>query len=175
MDRSGYSIKKLVESSPAETGEILLTASVFSNNPGFAESRQLVQKKVSTIKPAKILPTLKRNPNTPFADSLIKMVAYSNSEELYSYAQGTDELAGRIQNHPDPLVSWISRLARMNTGRLYFPFLNNLYKGKMTLEEIDGSMEDKYKYFRLLVNTEINYAGQLQRETLQLKCRHCQE
>ena len=47
----------------------------------------------------------------------------------------------------------------MNTGRMYFPFLDNLYNGQTTMEEIEGNMEDKYRYFRMLVNTEIDYAG----------------
>ncbi|MDB5246052.1 MAG: hypothetical protein JWQ40_446 [Segetibacter sp.] len=159
LDKAGLSIRSLFESTSAEIGEILLSSSIFSGNPGFAESRRVVSSKARTIRPFKILPTLKRNPNMPYADSLIKTVAYSNSEELYSYAQSNDELALRIQHHADPLVNTISKLARMNTGRLYFPFLDNLYRGKMTMEEIEANMEDKYKYFRMLVNTEIDYAG----------------
>ncbi|MCW3106531.1 MAG: hypothetical protein JWQ09_1037 [Segetibacter sp.] len=159
LEKAGSSIKPLIEANEAEIGEVLLSSSIFSRNPGFAESKALVQRRRQVIKPEQILPTLQRNPNNPDADSLIKTVAYLNPEDLYSYAQVGDTLAILIQSHTDPLVQMIGKLAQMNTGRLYFPFLDNLYRGKMTMEEIEANMEDKYKYFRLLVNTEIGYAG----------------
>lgn len=163
LEKTGSSITPLIEANPAEVGEVLLSTLIFSRNPGFAESKALVQRRRQEMKPEQILPTLQRNPQNPGADSLIKTIAYLNPEELYSYAQAGDDLAMVIQNHSDPLVRMISKLANMNTGRLYFPFLDNLYHGKMTLDEIDSTMEDKYKYFRLLVNTEIDYAGRFNR------------
>ena len=159
LEKAGSSIKFLIEANPAEIGEVLLSSAIFSRNVGYAESKAVVQNRIHVIKPEQILPTLQRNPTNPAADSLIRRVAYFNPEDLYSYAQAGDDLALLIQKHPDPLVQMIGRLAQINTGRLYFPFLDNLYKGKMTMEDIDSCMEDKYKYFRLLVNTEIEYAG----------------
>lgn len=159
LERQGESIKPLIESNRAEIGAIVLSSLAFAGNPGYAQARASVQRRKLQLRPAKILPALQRNPKISGADSLIKMVAYLNPEELYSYAQAGDDLAAVIQNHPDPLVQMITKLANMNTGRLYFPFLDNLYRGKMTMEEIEANMDDKYKYFRLLVNTEIDYAG----------------
>ncbi len=163
LEKAGASFKTLIETGSPETGEILLSTSIFSQNPGFAESKAWVQRTRHQIKPEQILPALARNPDNPAADSLIKTVAYINPEDLYTYAQAGDDLAVLIQNHSDPLVKMISRLAQMNTGRLYFPFLDNLYRGKTTMEEVEANMDDKYKYFRLLVNTEIDYAGRFRR------------
>jgi len=159
LEKAGSSIAALIEANPTAIGEAILSSSVFSRNPGFRESKMLIEQRKLEMRPAQILPTLQRDPNNPAADSLIKTIAYLNPEELYSYTQAGGELAAVIQKHPDPLVQMISRLANMNTGRLYFPFLDNLYRQKTTLEEIDSNMTDKYKYFRLLVNTEIGYAG----------------
>lgn len=159
VEKAGASIKPLIDANPAEVGEVLLGSVIFSRNPGFAESKALLQKSRQLIRPEKILPTLQRNPDNPAADSLIKAIAYLNPEAVYSYAQAGDELAGLIGSHSDSLVQMISKLANMNTGRLYFPFLDNLYRGKVTMEEIDSNMVDKYRYFRLLVDTEVGYAG----------------
>lgn len=163
LERARSSIKPLIETIPTEIGEVLLSTAIFSGNPGFTESKILVQRRKLEMKPDQILPNLARNPNNPAADSLIKTIAYLNPEDLYSYAQAGDELAALIQNHTDPLVKMISKLANINTGRVYFPFLDNLYRGKMTMEEIDSNMTDKYRYFRLLINTEIDYAGRFRK------------
>lgn len=159
LERRGSSIASLVEALPLELGDVLLNSYAFSNNPGFAESKALLQSKSIALQPTDILPSLQRHPNVAFADSLIKIAAYATPEDLYSYAQSNTELSAMIQSHSDPLVKMISKLANMNTGRLYFPFLDNLYRGRMTMEEITTNMENKYKYFRMLVNTEIDYAG----------------
>lgn len=161
LERNKQSLTGLIDSLPVEVGEVLLSTLIFSNNLGYAESKDLVRLKRLVVNPGQILPSLQRSPTNAAADSLIKLVAYTNPEQLYSYAQAGDELADIIQNHTDPLVHTIGKLAQLNTGRLYFPFLDNLYRGKITMEEVDLSMEDKYKYFRLLVNTEIDYAGRI--------------
>jgi hypothetical protein len=55
----------------------------------------------------------------------------------------------------------ISRMAGSRNGQLYFPFLDNLIRGKVTLREIDSVKDNDFSYFRLLVKTRIEYAGRL--------------
>jgi hypothetical protein len=161
-EKGGLSVANVIQENPLNIGEILLNSFAFAKNKGVAESRDILLSKSLELYPERILPTLQKNPNMANADSLIKKIAYSKPEDLYTYAQSTNSgLGKRIHAIDDPLIKLVSKLAMMNTGRLYFPFLDNLYRGKMTLEDVDKSMENKYKYYRLLVNTQIAYAGRM--------------
>ena len=116
---------------------------------------------------------LRNNPNAYFADSLLRIVARTQQEELYTYAQAPNSDLGRkINNMDDPLIQTIARLAKLNEGRIYFPFLDNMYKGKISMEEIDQQKEDPFKYYRLLVNTEIDYAERFAAATRQWLWMH---
>jgi hypothetical protein len=107
--------------------------------------------------------SLSANPNVYFADSLLKVAARNSTEDIYTYAQSNTELGRRINKMDDPLIKTVSELAKMKEGRLYFPFLDNLYRGKITKDEIDRSKSDIFKYYRLLVNTQMDYADRLRR------------
>ena len=161
LERYNNSIVDVIEANPIDIGQILLNSFAFSKNVDITKAREVILRKTLENDPSKILPTLAANPDVSFADSLIKVVAYTKPEDLYTYAQANNELGRRIKRQEDPLIKMINNLATKQTGRLYFPFLDNLYKGKVTMEEIEKSMDNKYKYFRLLVNTEIDYAGRL--------------
>jgi len=150
-----------------EIGSIILKAFPFQNNAGLAESKELVLLKTCEKSPEKILPLLRENPNVSFADSLLKIVAQTQQEDIYSYAQSTNTALGkRIQKIDDPLIHTIAQLAKINEGRIYFPFLDNLYRGKITMEEINRDKANVYKYYSLLVKTQIDYTERLrQRDT----------
>ena len=68
-----------------------------------------------------------------------------------------DNWLSKIKDNPDTLVQTISKLAVRKAGRLYFPFLDNLYHGKITMDEIDSVKDNVPKYFSLLVKTKIDY------------------
>ena len=169
LENKSSSILPVIEENDLEVGEILVKCFPFQKNVGITESKDLLVLKACEKNPSRILPILKDNPNISFADSLIKIVARTEQEDIYTYAQSANTPIGRrIQRIDDPLVKTIVRLANMKsggeyTGRLYFPFLDNLSSGKITMEDINKSMEDEYKYYRLLVNTQIDYAERLRR------------
>jgi hypothetical protein len=162
LERNNQSIIPVIQDNELEISQILVRCFPFQKNSGVAESKELIVLKECQRDPRKILPILKSNPNVRFADSLIILISRTQAEEIYTYAQSTNMTLGRrIQQVNDPLVKTIAKLATMNTGRLYFPFLDNLYRGKSTIEEIQKSLDDEYKYYRLLVNTQIDYAERL--------------
>ncbi len=166
LENKGSSILPVIQENDLEVGEILVKCFPFQKNAGINESKDLLVLKACEKNPSRILPILKDNPNISFADSLIKIVAHTEQEDIYTYAQaGNTPIGRRIQKIDDPLVKTISSLANMSNGqgRLYFPFLDNLSTGKTTMEEISKSMDNEYKYFRLLVNTEIDYAERLRK------------
>jgi hypothetical protein len=162
LERKNTSILPVIQENDLEVGELIIKCFPFQKNIGINQSKDLLVLKACEKNPSRIMPILKDNPNISFADSLIKLVAHTDQEDIYTYAQASNTPIGRkIQKLDDPLIQTIYKLANMEQGRLYFPFLDNLSKGKITLEEIKKSVDNNYKYFRLLVNTEIDYAERL--------------
>lgn len=162
LELKKVAITPVISDLEPEIGSILVKGFPFQKNVGLAESKELVLLKTCEKYPAKILPILLANPNVSFADSLLKIVAQTHQEDIYTYAQSSNTALGRrIQKIDDALVRTISKLAVINEGRLYFPFLDNLYKGKITMDEITKAKDDVYRYYRLLVNTKIDYAERL--------------
>ena len=164
LDRQGLPITPLVNSSDYGIANILIRCISFQKNVGIEESRSLILLKTLREYPNRILPILVANPNAPFADSLIKVLAKIQPDDIYNYAQSYNtDMGKKIQESQDPLVKTIVKLANMNEGRMYFPFLDNLSKGKVTAEEIEKVKDDEFKYYRFLVNTQIDYADRLRR------------
>ncbi len=164
LDKNNFSIVPIIQGNDLEIGNILIKSFSFQKNVGFDSSKSILLLKTITKYPGKIMAVLRNNPNVYFADSLIRKVARTQQEELYTYAQAPNSDLGRkINSMDDPLIQTIARLAKLNEGRIYFPFLDNLYKGKISMEEIDQQKEDPFKYYRLLVNTQIDYAERVRR------------
>ncbi len=164
MDRDlkNESIKPVLDTASYSVGKILVECFLYpSENTGVAPTRIELLRKYCGLHPDEILPVLRSNPNLYFADSLIFVVAHRDIPKLYDYAQARNTLGNRIRNHPDSLVRMIAAMANSKSGRLYFPFLENLMRGKITLADIDKVKDDNVAYFRLMVQTRIEYAGLL--------------
>lgn len=164
LEARGQSITPLIHDVDLEIGQILVRSFPFQKNGGLDESKDLLVLKECKRDPRRIMPVLRANPDVRFADSLLIIVARTQQEDIYNYAQSTNSVLGRrIHAIEDPLIKTIATLATMNTGRLYFPFLDKLYKGELTLDEIKKNLDDEYKYYRLLVNTQVDYAERVRR------------
>ncbi len=79
------------------------------------------------------------------------------SVKVYDYAQAKNALSDRIRNHSDSAVQLVASIATSKSGQLYFPFLDNLMRGNITLAGIDSVKDNELNYFRLLVKTRIEY------------------
>jgi hypothetical protein len=107
--------------------------------------------------PDRVFLKLRDNIDVPFRDSLIKVAGYRDPGQLYNYAAANNRLGAAIRRIDDPLVTAVSRMATSNSGRWYFPFLDDIMKGKITIGEIDEVKDDSVQYFRLLVKTHLDY------------------
>ena len=179
---NNWSIEPIIAKASLETGKILLQCFAYRDNVGVEVCKNILVLKDCQRHPENILYILSRDPSFKYADSLIATVAYQYPEDLYNYAAANDALSRKIQQNHDPLVKIISRTAHMKTGRQYFPFLDNLYKGKISFEQIDSSLNDELKYYRLLVSTEVDYADRIRKrdtpmamQTLSYKLRKAGE
>ncbi|HVW60933.1 MAG TPA: hypothetical protein VHC48_12880 [Puia sp.] len=169
LDRKGQSIEPVVTGGSYEVGKILVECFLYpTENVGVKPSRLYLVKRYCEMHPALILSYLHNHPGLPFEDSLIIIAGHHNIRQLYDFAAASDELGAHIRNCKDTLVHTVAMLANSKSGQLYFPFLDNLVKGKITTEEIDKVKGDELNYYKLLVRTRLDYAGRIlppQRDT----------
>lgn len=131
---------------------------ILEENPSYKEIKDIVLLKYCRQYPSKTFQKLVSYPDAPAADSLIKAVGRQYPEQLYSYAQGYDKLANKIRSiKNDDFVKTVVDLSQQKSGQMYFPFLDNLVKGKISIAQLDAAKDDRYKYYRLLVNTQLDY------------------
>ena len=152
-----------------------LTTDLFYDHKDFVEAQKIVYLKYCTIHPENILKTIRPFAKESFADSLIMVACKNNPVQLYSYAQSITTPEGKlIHRNSNAMVKVVAQLSQTPNALLYFPFLDNLLSGKNTVENIkqyvgDGSKNyDSIGYFKLLVQTEIEYYKRLappQRDT----------
>lgn len=162
LDRKGESIEPVIAKNDYGIGKILVECFVYpTENAGVKPSRVLLTKKYLELHPDEILPELNKNPNFPLADHFIQVAAHRDIRKLYDYAAARNALGTRIRNHSDSLVRMIATIAASKSGQLYFPFLDNLMKKKITLQQIDSVKDNDLAYYRLMVQTRIDYARRL--------------
>jgi hypothetical protein len=157
------SIKPVVEKYDFEVGEILTQNFALKNNNGVASCADVLLLKRIYRYPNKAMNLLNQNPQANFADSIITSLAFKDPEQLYNYAAAPNALGNRIQASNHPLVKKIGVLALMKTGRMYFPFLDNLYHNKISMDSIGKVLADTTSYFKLLVKTQIEYAERIKK------------
>lgn len=166
LDRKRESILPVIHAYSYGVGRIIVDGLRYStDNPGMEPSRLELLRKYCGLHPAEILTELRReltrNPNIPFADSLITIAAHLDIRKFYDYAQARNALGNRIRSHQDPFVQIISKMANSRSGQLYYPFLDNLVHNKITFGQIDSVKDSPVNYFRLMVQTRIDYARRL--------------
>ncbi len=153
----------IVFNNQLEVGKILVQNFALKENIGLQQSKDLLVLKMCQRNPEKILPILSNHINVPFADSLITVMAYRNPEELYNYASAYDSLSIKIRQVNETLVKSISQMARMESGRFCFPFLDKIYHNQTSIQSIIKLKDDDDGFYKMLANTQIEYAARAQK------------
>lgn len=162
LDQQNKSIDGVIKEQPYEIGMAVLAADNFGRNPGYQAARDELLLKYCLLHPDQTFITLRQNPDVPFADSLVKLVARKYPSQLYTYAQASNKFGNRIQNiKDDRFVAAIARMSRSKSGQQYFPFLDNIVNGKVSFEEIDAAEKDSVLYYKLLVKTQMEYTTRM--------------
>jgi hypothetical protein len=164
LDKKNESIEPVIAENIYGIGKILIDNNCFTlpyENTGIKPARFILFRKICALHPTEILSRLQNNLDAPFSDSLIIVAGHNNLRQLYNFAQARNALGARIRNSSDRLVNIIGQLAISKSGQLYLPFLDNLVKGKIDLDDIDAVKDDGLNYYRLLVKTRIDYAERL--------------
>ena len=155
----GLNMSAVIETENVTVGSIILATQSFTDNIGYGASQDIIVLKNCQNNPGQVLQILDKQgtqiSSNRYADSILIAAAFKNAEMIYNYAAAPSPLGKKIQSINHPLVKWIGRLAFMKTGRYYFPFLDALYTGKMSIDTITPLIpEDQSEnYFRLLVHT----------------------
>src|ERR1044072_5977562 len=160
LDKYQKSFAPVIESNEYGIAKVLVDClkEYMYTNAGMATSRTILMRKYITLHPEQIMAELAKNPGAyNNADSLIKVALSYDIRKVYDYAQAKNALSERIRNHPDSAVQLVARIAASRSGQLYFPFLDNLMRGKITLGAIDSVKDNELSYFRLMVKTRIEY------------------
>jgi hypothetical protein len=162
LDEKSLSIEPVIAAHPYPVGNILLDCFLYPNsNPGIAPSRLRLTRRYCEMHPELIFSYLSRHKGLPFEDSLIIVAGHHDIGQLYDYAAAGDELAWRIRNSKDSLIHTVAMLANSRSGQMYFPFLDQLVKGKLSTDDIDKVKDDNLNFFRLLVRTRLDYAARV--------------
>lgn len=164
------SIAPIVEKNDSYIGQILIETYAYKANTGMDDIKDILLSKQMQQhpEPKSVMQTLLRHPNLPGIDTILYKIALIDPDIIYDYSQNYGQLADRILNNPNKLVSTIGHIGRLKTGRQIFPFLDEIVAGNMTIEQIEGSIDNGPAYFNLLVQTEIDYADQVRQKRVPL-------
>jgi hypothetical protein len=164
LELTGQSVYPVFAANELAICNLLIDNFGLQQNAGIKRANDLIVFKYCEQHPESILSALNKNPANEYADSLIIEAAFDDPEKLYNYAAAPNALGRRIQTNPHPLVKMIAQLSVTKTGRMYFPFLDNLYHGTITLDSITPLLTDdnSEKYYKLLVATRIEFTKRMQ-------------
>ena len=160
------SIAAFIKDAHYETG--LIISEIFKDNIGYEDSKKILFLKYVSIYPERILQLIGPYADEPFADSLVVIASQRNPVQLYNYAQRINSPEGKlIHRSQNTMVKAVADLSKTPNALLYFPFLDDLLKGKKSIDSIKkyvGDGEEGYDsvgYYKLLVQTEIDYYGRV--------------
>lgn len=159
-DRNGRSIEPIIKRLPYDAANAIVSTRILEKNSGYKKSKEEIILKYCLLHPDITLQILKENPTVWFADSLVRIVSKKYPKQLYDYAAANNKLGGIIRNiKDDAFIRTIAQMATSKSGQQYWPFLDNIVNGKMTLADIDEVKSDSLLYYKLLVSTHMDYVA----------------
>lgn len=161
LDRQNKGIDIVVAEQQYWVGKTLVDCFTYPENRGVPASKEILTLKYLKLYPEKTMPFLKTNFSYPKRDSLIAAEARREPRKVYDYAASNDALARYIRNHPDSVVKVIAEMASSRSGQLYFPFIDDIYRGKITFEAIDKVKDNDLEYYRLMVKTRMQHSARM--------------
>lgn len=166
LDRANKGIDVIVRDQPYWVSKILVDCFSYPENRGIPASKEILTLKYLQLYPDRTMPFLKTNFAYPKRDSLIACEARRDPRKVYDYAAANDALARYIRNHPDSVVKVIAEMAASRSGQLYFPFIDDIYHGRLSFDDIDKVKDNDLEYYRLMVKTRLQHTSRmLQKDT----------
>lgn len=165
-DKEGVGLGRTVEQYSYAINKILLgDNTVFFENPGLNLARVVMFQQFADLHPGEVLVKIEPYLDQPFADSLLIGCAYLFPDKFYNYAAATETKIGKqIRKINDSLVQLIVKISDERSGRLIFPFLHAIKKGRISIDSIKQASKDNLKYYRLLVKTQLEYIDDIRKK-----------
>lgn len=159
LDIRGMGITGIVDHFPYNVNKVLLGEnSVFFENPALDSARVIMFRQFAGLYPDQVLSRIEPYLNAAFADSLLVKAAHQSPGIFYNYASAAATPIGKkIRSIDDTLVRLITGIADESSGRLIFPFLHAILKGRISIDSIKSATTDNLAYYRLLVKTQIQF------------------
>ena len=160
----------LITQSEVPLGILVLKSFQKMNAVALYESRNYLVIKTYEENPSDFFKVLYVFADVKSADSLLILAARKLPEDLYNYSQAKNsELGKRIAGSNDSLVKLIYNISASMQGPLYLPFLDDLYRKKISFTDINKTLGDgnQTSYYKLLVKTVSAYQLRLnQKDTV---------
>lgn len=121
------------------------------------EVRAYVYEAVGKSDPMMMIKRLEEFGNESFAPSIVAAAAHISPSLIFNYAMSTNsQLKNPVYRSKDPLVEAIVKIASTSKAPLKaFPFLTDIYLGRMTVAQVDALTENPDKYFQNLVRLRL--------------------
>jgi hypothetical protein len=161
---NGQSILPAIHKCKYMVAKLIAKNIAFASIPDMRQVRGDIFLKYIKDNPNLLLRELNKDSDYDFTDSLISAAARKVPEELFSYAQARKTTLGSkivARGKTDPLVKMIVELSGQNSGQLFFPFLDRMSSGELSRDEVAKAVSDSTDYYKLLVETQISYAGRV--------------
>lgn len=102
--------------------------------------------------PDMMVKNLSEYADKPYADPVIAAAAKTQPGTILNYAMSTTKMGTAVRRNKDPYVQTIVKIADLSRNPLKaLPFLDDIYSGKKTIDEVDAFVDDDVKYFKSLV------------------------
>lgn len=160
----GESIAPAFDNYSYESSNIVIRSVAFADNKGYTSVADQIQYKYCLQYPEKTMYVLNGHIDLPYADTLMALASRKAPETVFDYAASSLPVVALLRNSKDPMTHTIVKMAGMSDGQQYFPFLDNLNKGRISFEDVALALNDSTKYYSLLVKSAIDYADDLRRK-----------
>lgn len=118
--------------------------------------REFIYREMGKREPLKMLDKLSEFATHSYACDIIAEAAKIAPNKVFNYATSTTYLRAVVEQCPDPLVQAIVRIARYSKSPLKaMPFLNDIYTGRRTIQQIDEITSDPDLFYQNLVRLKL--------------------
>jgi len=122
----------------------------------YPAEKAYVFKVVGEEKPEMMIKRLPEFARESYADPVIAAAAKIMPGTILTYATSTSYLSAAVRRNQDPLVQTIVRIGTESRQPLKaLPFLQQIYKKKRTIKEVDAITADPKLYYKALVGLKI--------------------
>lgn len=118
--------------------------------------RQFLYREMGRKEPSMMIDRLAEFSTHSYACDVIAAAARVVPNKVFNYATSTSYVRYAVEQCSDPLVRAIVKIARYSRSPLKaMPFLNDIYTGKKTIQQIDAITDDEDLFYENLVRLKL--------------------